>query len=214
MLGFHQVDSEWVRKGTRMERHELRELHYITPISNVPSILRHGILSHRRAATIAHDSVSMQPVQDKRASTRVPQGRRLHEYANLYICARNPMLYKRLSQRRTLCVLQVDVAVIDLPNVIVTDQNAASAYACFAPGADGLKLVDGSRTFADDWRHPDPIEYWRRKAAKCAEVLVPDRIESRFIRGAYVSCEEARATLDNLKTPLQVVINRHLFFAA
>ncbi len=71
-----------------MERHELQDLHYITPIGNVPSILQQGILSHAGASRLQHQSVAMQEMQDRRARVRVPGGRPLHEYANLYICAR------------------------------------------------------------------------------------------------------------------------------
>lgn len=79
-----------------MNRKDLRALHYITPIENVPSILRHGILSHVRAARLTHRSVAMREMQDRRSKVVVPgAGRRLHEYANLYLCARKPMLFKR-----------------------------------------------------------------------------------------------------------------------
>ena len=69
-----------------MQRDELQELHYITPICNVPSILQHGLLSHVRAAKHKHSSVAMAEIQDRRSEVRVPGGRRLHEYVNLYIC--------------------------------------------------------------------------------------------------------------------------------
>jgi ssDNA thymidine ADP-ribosyltransferase, DarT len=82
-----------------MERAELDELHYITPIENVLSICEHGILSHNRMRKLGlvHTSVAMQEVQDIRKGVMVPgsAGKPLHEYANLYICARNPMLLKR-----------------------------------------------------------------------------------------------------------------------
>ena len=77
-----------------MNREDLSELHYISPIANLVSIMQRGILSNRRAAKLQHQSVAKQEVQDLRAKVRVPGGRALHEYANLYICARNPMLYK------------------------------------------------------------------------------------------------------------------------
>lgn len=66
-----------------MKREELEELHYITPISNVPSICKRGILSHHGAARIQHQSIAMAEIQDRRAKVTVPGGRRLHEYANL-----------------------------------------------------------------------------------------------------------------------------------
>src|SRR2546425_4346574 len=74
---------------------ELLELHYITPMENVPSILAQGILSHRRAGKLRHQSIAMPEVQARRAGRIVPGGRPLHDYVNLYICARNPMLYVR-----------------------------------------------------------------------------------------------------------------------
>src|SRR5712691_2607983 len=49
-------------------------------------------------------------------------------YVNLYLCARNPILYKRQSRHAELCVLRIDPRVLDLPGVVVTDGNAASAY--------------------------------------------------------------------------------------
>ena len=195
-----------------MERHELQELHYITPICNMPSILQHGILSHVRAARLPHESVAMPQIQDRRDQKRVPGGRLLHEYANLYFCARNPMLFMRRNQHHTICVLRVDPVVIDLPNVVIIDQNAASDYVYFAPTPDGLRIVSHAKTFAEDWRHPDQIEYFRRKAAKCAEVLVPDRIDPRFVVGVYVSCEQAKRQVEALGLVLPVCIQQHLFF--
>ena len=58
-----------------MERHELTELHYITPIANVPSILELGILSHNRAKRVRHESVAMNEIQDRRARVTVPGGK-------------------------------------------------------------------------------------------------------------------------------------------
>ncbi len=193
-------------------REELSELHYIVHMDNVQSILRHGILSNRRASKVAHTSVAMQEVQHRRAEVVVPGGRRLHEYVNLYICARNPMLYKRAGQHLELCVLRVSTDVLDLPGVVVTDANASSDYCRFAEAPAGLRIVNRDLTFADDWRDPDLIEYWRKKSAKCAEVLVPDKVDPRFILGAYVSCQQAKDRLNGLGTGIGVDINGHMFF--
>jgi hypothetical protein len=195
-----------------MERHELTELHYITPIVNVPSILRMGILSHSRAKRIEHQSVAMNAIQDRRANVTVPGGRKLHEYVNLYICARNPMMYKRQAQFKELCVLRISTDVIDLPGVVVTDGNASGDYVRFSAAPKGLAIVNRDWTFADDWRDPDQIQYFRKKAAKCAEVLVPDKVEPAYITGAYVACQGAQAVLEGLAKGVAVEINSHLFF--
>ena len=195
-----------------MRRDELEELHYITPIANVPSILRHGILSHARAKGTRHQSVAMEEIQDRRSRVVVPKGRRLHEYANLYVCARNPMMYKRQDHHKELCVLIASVEVMDLPGVVITDGNASSEYVRFASAPKGLSIVDREWTFADDWTDSDQIQYFRKKAAKCAEVLVPDRVTPDYILGAYVSCKEAVIKFQALNTQMSCSINSHIFF--
>jgi hypothetical protein len=195
-----------------LDRHDLKELHFITLIENVPSIVQHGILSHRRAARLSHASIAMPEIQNRRKRVVVPGARPLHEYANLYICARNPMLYKRQSQHRDLCVLCVSTSVLELDGVIVTDGNAASSYTRFAPAPQGLAIVNRDWTFAEFWTDADQIQKWRKAAAKCAEVLVPDIVHPRYLTGAYVSCQEAIAKFDSLKTGLPASIDSRLFF--
>lgn len=195
-----------------MERSELTELHYITPIANLPSILRHGILSHNRAKRIEHQSVAMNEIQDRRAKVVVPGGKKLHDYVNLYVCARNPMMYKCQAQFKEICVLKISTDVVDLPGVVITDGNASGDYVRFSAAPKGLAIVDRDWTFADDWRDPDQIQYYRKKAAKCAEVLVPDQVNADYIMGAYVVCQESQETIKDLVQHLFVVINGHLFF--
>jgi hypothetical protein len=195
-----------------LRREELSELHYITHMDNVQSILRRGILSNKKARGIIHTSIAMQKVQERRAEVLVPRGRKLHEYANLYICARNPMLFKLKDQHLDLCVLRIRTEVLDLPGVVVTDRNASSRYVRWAAAPAGLSIVDRALTFADDWTDPDLIQHWRKKSAKCAEVLVPDRVEPKFITGAYVSCQEAMKRFNALGTGVAVTIDGHMFF--
>jgi hypothetical protein len=190
----------------------VKELHCIIPIDNVPSVLAHGILSYERAAKLPHHSVAMQPVQDKRDKKAVPGGLKLHQYANLYFHARNPMLHKRLPEVGQLCVLRVSLDVLKLPGAVITDQNAASDYVRFCAPAQ-WHLLDWDAIFAMDWRHPDdPIAYWRHKSRKCAEVLIPHRVESDFVTGAYVVDTTAAGRLAALGCALPTTIDSVLFF--
>ena len=66
-----------------MERSNLTELHYITPISNVASILDRGILSHDSTAQVDPDSIADKSVQARRSRVPVLGGAKLHDYANL-----------------------------------------------------------------------------------------------------------------------------------
>jgi ssDNA thymidine ADP-ribosyltransferase, DarT len=182
------------------------------PIGNVPSVLAHGILSHERAARLPHHSVAMQPVQDKRDKKSVPGGMRLHQYANLYFHARNPMLSKRLGEIDDLCVLRVSLDVLNSPGAVITDQNAASDYVRFS-APHQWRLLDWDAIFAMDWRHPnDPIAYWRHKSRKCAEVLIPNCIEPQFITGAYVADTAAAERLAMLDCGLSTTLHPVLFF--
>ncbi len=95
-----------------MDPKDVKDLNYITPIENLPSIFKRGILSHKLAKKIPHRSVAMEEIQDRRKIKVVPRGRPLHEYVNLYFDARNPMLYKRRDQHLAICVLKIDPKVM------------------------------------------------------------------------------------------------------
>lgn len=127
-----------------MKREELDELQYITPIVNVPSILLRGILSHKLADRFPHESVAMQEVQERRTTKIVPGTgyHTLHEYANVYICAKNPMLFKRKDVHTEICVLRISKTILDTRGVIVTDRNAAASIARFRPALTGLACLD------------------------------------------------------------------------
>lgn len=193
-----------------MNRSDVEELHYITPIQNVLSILEHGILCNRKARELRPVDVAMREIQAIRAGKKLPNGRFLHDYANLYFHARNPMMYKRRDLQ--LCVLRISPEVLDQPDVVIADGNAASNYTAFWPSPSGLKKIDKELVFAESWTDSNEIQRHHKRRVKCAEVLVPEKIDSRFITGVYVSSEEAKQKLQQLDVQIPVIINRHLFF--
>lgn len=140
-------------------------------------------------------------------------GRGLHDYANIYICARNPMLFKRRNAHTELCVLRISTTIMDVGGVIVTDRNAAATIASFRPVATGLAFLNKEQVFADDWRHPgDELEYMKHRSIKCAEVLVPNKIPPTYIIGAYVSCKQSQAKLADIAPNLKITVDPYLFF--
>ena len=196
-----------------MKRADVKELHYITAIANVSSILKHGILSHTLAAQLTHDSVAMPEIQAIRQNKQIPGARRLHEYANLYFDAHNAMLSRVRGHNSTICVLRVNPGVLDLPGVIVTDRNAASSWVSFLPVEDGLKAIDRERLFARSWKHPeDMYDEMNHKSEKCSEVLVPDQVDVQFLLGAYVANQHALAAFQTLGTRLPVRLRSDMFF--
>jgi hypothetical protein len=100
---------------------DIEELHYITPIKNMGSIYTLGILSHKKAEKISHQSVAMDEIQERRKKVVVPGGRPLHQYVNLYFHARNPMMFKRKDFYKELCIIKVSKDVLNLPQVVISD---------------------------------------------------------------------------------------------
>ncbi|MFZ5865568.1 MAG: DUF4433 domain-containing protein [Thermodesulfobacteriota bacterium] len=197
-----------------MRRGDLSELHYIAPIANVGSIMEHGILCRRRASRLNPASVANVEIVAKRSAKRVPGGGPLDIYVNLYISARNPMLYRLQSQHEELCVLRVSTEVLDFQGAVIADGNAASGYTRFGPSPKGLAMIDYDSAFADSWWDPndDEVTCWDKKRIRCAEVLVPDQVDPHHIQGAYVSSQRAQKLLMSTGFRLSVIVDSHLFF--
>lgn len=180
------------------------------PIANVASVMAYGVLSHEQAAKLPHRSVAMQEIQDRRDQKSVPKGLRLHQYANLYFHARNPMLFKR--RHEDVCVLTLSTAVFAIRGAVITDQNAASDYARFLSPTQ-WSVLEFDDIFAIDWRHPDdPYRYYRHKSRKCAEVLVPGGIPAGLITGAYVPDNDAHDRLLQTGFALPIMVEPDFFF--
>ncbi|MCL6590154.1 MAG: DUF4433 domain-containing protein [Firmicutes bacterium] len=94
----------------------------------------------------------------------------------------------------------------------MSDQNAASGYARFHRFPDGLRYLDYDTIFARSWVHIDQRETWRHKAAMCAEVLVPNKVEPRYIMGGYVSSDATGRFILDRHSDFALIINSDLFF--
>lgn len=175
--------------------------------------MQNGILSNERSKMLTHESLAMGEIQAKRKNKRIPGARRLHEYANLYFDAHNPMLSKRRSQNNEICILCINSSVLDLPDVVISDRNAASDWARFGTVSDGLSALDKNKIYAKYWTNVNnQYDAWESKSIKCAEVLIPDRVESKFISRAYIANKTALKAFEKLNIPLTVSIRSDIFF--
>ncbi len=197
-----------------MKKSDITELHFITYIANVPSILQVGIISRNMVVrkNVRFEDVSEQGVQDRRAGKKVPgTSKELHDYANLYFDAHNPMLSARRSENNKICVLRININVLDLKGVIVTDMNAARDCR-FMSVDEGLSSLDREKVYMINWKDPNnSINDYRQSGIKCAEILVPERVEPRYIIGAYVANKIALDALSGV-TDFDVEIKGSLFF--
>jgi len=195
-----------------MNRCDVAELHFITYIENVPSILTGGIMSHNKSRNINFRDISESGVQERRSKKKIPgTNKSLHDYANLYFDAHNPMLSKRRSENNEICVLRINNLILDIDGVIITDKNAAREC-WFKPVDEGLPLLSKDEIYATFWIYSnDPIKEQRHAGIKCAEVLVPDCVYPGYIIGAYVANSTALNKLCSL-SDLGATIKSEVFF--
>lgn len=195
---------------------DIKELHNIMPIANIPSVMEHGILSHKlkKRLRILNHSVALQGVQELRARKMVLGARPLHDYANLYFDAHNPMLSRVREYNNEICVLRISPEVLNLPKVAISDRNAACDFVGFYPYPYGLEKLDFEMVYATWWKHRDnPRLEELHGHIKCAEVLVPDCVEPQYIIGAYVCNRRTEKALKNAGFSGKIKIkNSGLFF--
>ena len=187
---------------------EITEFHCIMPMSNIPSILTHGILSFDQVSSMVYDSIALNVVQSRREKS-VPGGLRLHQYANLFFHARNPMMY--LIRENRICILRIDKIICRIEGVVFTDRNAASKYVRYL-SVDEVQSLDYQAIYAQDWTDVNEYAYFEKKSTKNAEVLIPRRIPENFIIGAYVKNEDGKNTLQELGFDRQIEVYAEMFF--
>ena len=201
-----------------MKRADVKELHYITHIDNLISIFQYGLLCHRKAEKVLCHSIADPVIQNRRDQVVIPGGKRkLHDYVNLYFNARNPMMFKRKDMHKELVILQINPAILDESEVVISDGNASSGYVKFYASPEGLECLDKSLIYADNWStNRDVFQYWASKRAICAEVLVLNSVAARLIKGIYVSCRETQSKINDLSGRIRfqdkIIVNPRLFF--
>jgi hypothetical protein len=200
-----------------VHRTQVGELYYIAPVANVPSILATGILSARASGKVTHVSIASSLILSRRANKPVSATRKLPDYVNLYFCARNKMMSRLLYDgvpRDSLCVLQVSERALDMPEAVIADGNASSDYTRFDPVPVGLPALDHDVIHAEWWtKYEDERDKWEHGRRKNAELLIPDVVPSKYIRGALAPMRSVAAALAPMMGALPVVVAPYVFFS-
>lgn len=203
-----------------MDRKDVSELYYITHSGNLESIASRGVLSHNKieAEGIERASVANPSVQSVRATKKVG-GRPLHDYVNLYFNARNLMMYDVLTFddippaiHDELCVLGISPDVLDMPDSIIADGNAAKGLTRFHPSPEGLSHLERKHVYTKLWHVDDRQERTLRRAAVMSELLIPDSVPPDLIQTAYVCCGTAKDAIEEQTGGIPLTVNKHLFF--
>jgi len=191
----------------------INDLYYITHIESIPSIIEHGILSHNRARTLQHRSVASPIIQLRRENKQIPGGMKLHDYANLYFDAHNPMLSKIRDRNTEITILQVAKTILLVEDVILCDRNASSDYVAFYPVEIGLNELNFQMIYNQYWtNHDNPFDMMTHKSIKCAEALIPNYVPSEYITGIVVCNNTVKAQLESMGIQLQIRVENSMFF--
>jgi O-acetyl-ADP-ribose deacetylase (regulator of RNase III) len=201
---------------------QVNAFYFITPIKNIPSILRDGILSCERIESLGvdHSSIANESVKEARRQKHVTEGRSLTSYANLYFWPRNAMLYRVIDAGRgptnEVAILQVKRSVLAISDVVLSAGNAASRASRMYKANDLEAVIRsvGEALGREFWTE---VEDGERKAM--AEVLVPDLIPPNLIDAIFVSSNEAKANLEKCLaenssggTIPPIIVSPRLFF--
>jgi len=184
----------------------------LMPIENIPSVISHGILCFEKASLQDHTSVALEGVQDRRALVHIPNGLELHQYANLYMDYHNPMLYRRQDEAMHICVLAIDISVLEINGCIMTDGNAAAELTKFFSPEDGIQNIPFDIVFERDWNKEDYYEKLHHKRQKCAEILIPNFIPYDYVKGAYVLNEDVKKSMVQLGFDKKIVVEPSVFY--
>ena len=182
------------------------------PIGNVPSVLEDGILCHDLIRNQEHVSVANPGVQERREKVVLPNGMRLHQYANLYFSYWNPMLSTIREHNEEICILAISLTVLDCEGCAITDRNAATTLAKFYSPEEGLQRLNFTKIHARHWNIGDIYQTRDHGAIKCAEVLIPERVPPEYIKGAYVVSETAKTDLLSTGFEHTVLVRPENFF--
>lgn len=72
-----------------MRKEDFKELHYITHIDNLLSILENGILCYEKSKKLHYKSIANQKVQKRRAKMVIPGGKKITPYDGTGSAAKN-----------------------------------------------------------------------------------------------------------------------------
>lgn len=202
--------------ATRKSKHlEIKSLYYITHRDNVSSILKHGILSHSSIhdQALPYEAIYDSNIVSNRQEKLTPNGQSLWQFANVYFQARNPMMYRVAHEKSVndLAIIGVNNSILNLPNIFITDGNAANTVTNFYTPKEGIAAL------AETWNIITG-EWWNStdgsKRKIMAECLVPTHIPSEYIHTIYVANQNAADKLRSIigLSTIPIVPEPNLFF--
>ena len=112
-----------------------------------------------------------------------------------------------------LCVLKIKKNILNVQGVVCSDQNATSSHVKFY---DSVDIVKKEKTFVKNWAQGlERKEYFIRRSAICAEVLVPKKVDPQYIEGVFCSSKKTfpkEITSHLNEKNISIIEDPYLFF--
>jgi len=195
---------------------KLRGLYYITHIDNLPSILERGILCHRK---VEDEKIAFTPIYDasivaNRKERKLPDGRNLWDFVNLYFQPRNAMLYRVVFfsgvNLEDIIIIGLKATILNRKEVFITTGNAASYNT-------EIHSAKKAREYIKSIREKTDREWWASedgsKRELMAECLVPDKVDTDDISEIYVPNHNSLRKVKRIcKRNIPIIPEPELFF--
>jgi len=197
----------------KLAKYKVNYLYHMTHINNLSSIFRQGLVSNHKAhsSQIVNKDISDPDVQQRRERIDPIYNLSIHSYVPLYFNPRNPMLFVRKKMQKSIALLVFDAnSIFYRKGVIFSDGNAASNPTKFYSSLNDLNKLDWNCIYA--------ASYWNDfsdgKRKRCAEVLVPNKIEFnkvvKILVYDYNAINQVKSRINNYQ--VEVVKDDQFFF--
>ena len=180
-------------------------LHYMAPLGTAKLIAVFGIQSYNELQSarkkppysdliesIGTKSIADPSVQFRRDRITI-DGKSLHDYVPLYFGVHTPMQYVVTrnninTQDTVITFVEIDTAMVFRNRgVLYTDGNAASTDTIVFRDESGIDQIDWNIVL-----HTNNCFSKEYKRVKCAEVLVPNCVDTKCIKGFVFKTERAK----------------------
>lgn len=192
----------------------LPSLSHLTHITNLSSILEHGLQCHKN--NYKKFDISNKEVNARRDKPENIHGRKVHDYVPMYFNPKNSMLYQVQQQYgdNILILSFRNELMADFPSIF-SDQNAANSNARFTDKIYELEKFDWEAIYSEKWTH-DGVVNKVIKSRMMSECLVYGVVNVSYLEAIYCATPAAMSKVESICRNQGVIANvfadRNRFF--
>ena len=180
-------------------------IYHMTHISNLKSILEHGLYSHDNP--YKKTDISDCDVNSRRARKEPINNRPIHSYVPFYFNPKNNMLSKRRNIQEDIVILVFKRELLLKKGVIFTDANASTDRANFYSKIQELNMLDLQCIYTDGYYSG----YFDGANKRMAEVLVQNYVSSENIKAIICNNIYTKREVSTMSSK-QITINKKFYF--